>query len=186
MSAEEPWATEASFSPFDGSSVSKYCPVAGACHVPLMKCPKRWLWRCSHACASFGSSGAGPYSIDTNFSAILMQVGSILSSYRNHIWQLRNWMTILRRIASGRIVFKLPLDISQQPTCTKSKKLRPHPRLPQFFFHHGQPVGRLFCRTNAAGRLETHSHSRLLGVFADGASHYQTHGQRGIGGFFAG
>src|ERR1700691_4931785 len=74
MSADEPWATEASFSPLEGSTVSKYSPADGACHAPLMKCPKRWLWRSNQACASFGSSGAGPYSIVTNFSAILILI----------------------------------------------------------------------------------------------------------------
>ncbi len=130
---------EASFSPLEGSSVSKYSPEAGACHVPLMKCPKRCPWRSNQACASLGSSGAGPYSIVKNFSAMLMQVGSILSSSRSR--QLRYGMTILRRIASGRVVFQLPLDVAQQPTRAKSKKLRTHPRLPQLLFHHSQPIG---------------------------------------------
>src|SRR5882672_10791187 len=74
MSADEPWAMEASFSPLEGSTVSKYSPAAGGCHAPLMKCPKRWPWRLSQACASVGSSGAGPYSMLTNFSAMLISV----------------------------------------------------------------------------------------------------------------
>src|SRR5580693_7073147 len=72
MSAADPSATLASFSPVEGSAVSKYFPVEGAAHAPLMKCPKRRLWWSSHASASFASSGAGPYSIVTNFSAMLI------------------------------------------------------------------------------------------------------------------
>src|SRR5260370_15398958 len=77
MSPDEPWATDANFSPLEGSSVSKYAPAAGACHAPLMKCPKRWPWRSSQDCASFGSSGAGPYSMLTNFSAMLMSLAQL-------------------------------------------------------------------------------------------------------------
>src|SRR5206468_12071277 len=43
-----------------------------------MKCPKRRSWRSSQVSASFGSSGAGPYSIVTNFSAMLMWPCSFL------------------------------------------------------------------------------------------------------------
>src|ERR1022692_1847957 len=97
MSEGEPWATDASFSPLEGSSVSKYSPAAGTCHVLLMKCSKRWPWRSSQARASLGSSGAGPYSMLANFSAILMSVDSILflSRFlsRNDVWELHDGMT---------------------------------------------------------------------------------------------
>src|SRR5437870_3194917 len=43
-----------------------------------MKCPKRRSWRSSQLSTSFGSSGAGPYSIVTNFSAMLMWPCSFL------------------------------------------------------------------------------------------------------------
>src|SRR5205809_6147156 len=43
-----------------------------------MKCPKRHSWRSSQVSASFGSSGAAPYSIVTNFSAMLMWPCSFL------------------------------------------------------------------------------------------------------------
>src|ERR1700678_481839 len=72
---------EASFSPVDGSSVSKYSPEAGACQTPLMKWAKRRPWRSSQPCDSLGSSGAGPYSMVRNFSAILIQFGSILQAF---------------------------------------------------------------------------------------------------------
>jgi hypothetical protein len=39
-----------------------------------MKCSKRELWRANQAKASFESSGAGPYSMLTNFSAMLIGV----------------------------------------------------------------------------------------------------------------
>ncbi len=82
---------------------------------------------------------------------------------------------MLRRIAPRRVMLQLPLNIAQQPTRTKSEKLRSHPRLAEFFFHHGEPVSRLLRSANPAGSLETHSHSGLLGVFAKGASHHQAH-----------
>src|SRR5579862_2771758 len=74
MSAAPAWAMLANFSAVEGSRVSKYSPVAGACHVPSINKPKRRAWRSSHEVASLGSSGAGPYSMETNFSAMLMSV----------------------------------------------------------------------------------------------------------------
>src|SRR5271168_263422 len=120
---------EASFSPLEGSIVAKYSPAAGACHVPLMKCPKRWLCRSSQACASLGSSGAGPYSMVRNFSAMLIfdRLDSAFLKTNRH---LRYGMTIFRRITSGRLMLDLPLDISQQPSRAKPKQLGAHPRLP--------------------------------------------------------
>src|SRR5580700_5961771 len=187
MSADEPWAIEASFSPLEGSIVSKYSPAVGACHAPLMKCPKRRPWRSSQACASLGSSGAGPYSIVRNFSAMLIfdRLDSA-SPKSNSSLHLRYGMTIFRRITSGRVMFQLPLDVSQQSTGAKPKQLGAHPRLPEFFFHHGQPVGRLLGSANAAGGFESHSHAGLLSILADGASHHQAHRQRGVGRFLAG
>src|SRR5580698_5461022 len=186
MSADEPWATDASFTPLEGSTVSKYSPPDGAGHAPLMKCPKRWPWRCSQACASFGSSGAGPYSIVAKFSAMLIQVDSTLFLFWQRPCELRDRMSILGRIATGRMVLQLPLDIAQQPARTKTKKLSADPRLPKLFFHHGQPVRRLFGSANPPGRLEAHSHPCLLRIFADGAGHHKAHRQRGVDRFFAG
>src|SRR5882724_188855 len=72
-SAALPCATSASFSPVEGSAVSKYFPSTGARHSPPIKCPNRRCRLSSHASDSFGSSGAGPYSIDLNFSTTLIK-----------------------------------------------------------------------------------------------------------------
>ena len=44
----------ASFSPFEGSMVSKYSPAAGCCHAPPMKRLKRRSWRSSQSYGFFG------------------------------------------------------------------------------------------------------------------------------------
>src|SRR3989442_8339204 len=72
ISAADPCATLASFSPVEGSVVSKYSPAEGASHVPLMKWPKRRECWSSQLSASLASSGAGPYSMAANFSAMLI------------------------------------------------------------------------------------------------------------------
>src|SRR5436309_2542778 len=77
-SAPEPCPIDASFSPLEGSKVSKYSPADGFCQAPWMKCPKRRSWRSSQAVASLGSSGAGPYSMVANFSAILIRLARFL------------------------------------------------------------------------------------------------------------
>jgi hypothetical protein len=83
-SAAEPCATDASFSPFEGSTVSKYSPAAGACHPPPMKCWKRIAMTLQPGyVASFESSGAGPYSMLTNFSAMLIETLSICHPERS-------------------------------------------------------------------------------------------------------
>src|SRR6266446_6263052 len=75
MSADDPCATLASFSPVEGSVVSKYSPAEGSRHVPSVKCPNRRECWSSQLSASFASSGAGPYSIAANFSAMLIVFG---------------------------------------------------------------------------------------------------------------
>src|SRR5579862_7892483 len=166
MSAALPWAMLASFSPFEGSNESKYSPAAGVCHAPLMKRSKRRLWRSSQEMASLGSSGAGPYSMLTNFSAMLM--GSVHSSSDS---KLCDRMTVVSRISSGDVVLKLPLDVAEQSAGAKAKHFGAHPGLAQFFFDQGEPVERLLRGANAAGRLEAYGHAGLLCIFADGAKH---------------
>src|SRR5580658_5949346 len=132
-----------------------------------MKCPKRRLCRSSQACASFGSSGAGPYSMVTNFSAMLMLVAQFPRQFDKPFSRLRYGMTILCRITPRCIVLQLPLDIAQQSTGAKTKKLGTHPRISELFFHHGQPIGGLLGSANSTGSLEAYSHSGLPGIFAD-------------------
>src|SRR5579862_311507 len=95
-------------------------------------------------------------------------------------------MTVLSGISSGNMVFKLSLDVAEQSAGAKAKHFCAHPRLAEFFFDEGQPIGGLLGGANAAGRLEANGHARLLCVLSDSAKHNQTHGKSGICRFFAG
>ena len=48
-----------------------YSPLSGFTHAPPMNSSNRRWCRSSHDTASFGSSGAAPYSMVKNFSAML-------------------------------------------------------------------------------------------------------------------
>ena len=70
-SAAEPWAISASLSSLLGSKLGKNSDADGSRHAPSMKCPKRGPRAAIHARASSAASGAGPYSIDSNSSAVV-------------------------------------------------------------------------------------------------------------------
>src|SRR5271169_1246464 len=83
----------------------------------------------------------------------------------------RQRMPILGRITSGRMMPELPLDVAQQSAGSEAKHFCPQPRWAEFFLDHGQPVDRLLRRADSTCWFETHRHTRLLRVFADGARH---------------
>ena len=90
-------------------------------------------------------------------------------------------MTILRRITSGRIVLQLPLDIAQQAAGAEAEQVRRAATTARVLLSSG-PATRVDClavRMPPAG-FEAHSHSGLLGIFANGARHHQAHWQRGV------
>src|SRR6185312_13827930 len=107
---------------------SKYSAGCGACQSPLMKWPNLRLCASSQVNASFGSSGAGPYSMLTNLCAMLIEV------------LLCDRVTIVGGVASGGEMFKLAFDVCQHATGAEAEEVSIQPRCAQLFFHHGQPV----------------------------------------------
>src|SRR5207245_5912145 len=133
------------FSPVEVSAVSKEFPSTGARHSPPIKCPNRPCRPASHASDSFGSSGAGPYSIDLNFSATLIclfsfnshpeistvfrrnrtiSTGASVQLHRAQLGPSSHRVPVIRRIASRHMEFQLPLDICQHSTRAKPKQVR--------------------------------------------------------------
>src|SRR5579859_5814733 len=178
----------ASFSPVEGSLVSKYSPSVGWCQAPSMKCANLRLWRSSQASASFGSSSAGPYSMEANFSAIFAMTilvepadGFLRSanSYARTLDEsnLGDWVSVICRVTACRVVVELAFNVGQHAAGAKTKQVRVEPAIPEFFFDQRQPVQRLLSRANSPGRLESDNHARALGVLADGAHHYQANRQ---------
>src|SRR5690606_24058033 len=63
-------------------------------------------------------------------------------------------VSVRGRIATGNVVFQLPLDIGQQRTGTKTEEIGMCPAIAQLLLHHCQPVERLAGSADATGRLE--------------------------------
>src|ERR1051326_3634118 len=200
MSAALPCAMSASFSPVEGSAVSKYFPSSDARNLPAMKCPNR-LWRASsHSKDSLASSGAGPYSIVVNFSMMLICLFSMrraadhkvaLRRCRYHHSAVQTGlscqrMPINRRISAGSVKLQLAFYIREHAARAETEELWPQPRIAQLFFHQRQPLERLLGGANSASRFESSHHSGFLRVLANRPRHYQSNRKRGIHGFFSG
>src|SRR6266699_3903090 len=167
-------ATCASGLPVEGLMVSRYLPLAGFTHWPLMKSPKGWR-SLSQSNTRVGDSGAGPYSIVSKISVTFM-----LSLPLDHR------VVVCRRVVTGSEVRKLPFDVGKQAAGANAEERIVQPLVAQLLFHQDQPIERLFGTANAASRLKAYLVASSLEVIADGPHHYQADRERSVDRLFAG
>src|SRR5580658_11078000 len=90
------------------------------------------------------------------------------------------------RIAPGRVVVELPLDVGQKAARADAEEVRLHPWRAELLPHQDEPGERVLGGAQAARRLEADVDADALAIIAERPYHHQAHRQGGVDVLLAG
>src|SRR6478609_1684316 len=98
----------------------------------------------------------------------------------------RHCVAVRGRIAAGRVMVELTLDVGEKAARPDPEEIRLHPLDAKLLLHEDEPSQRVLGRAQAPRRLEADVDAGPLAIIAQGAKHDQAHRKRGVDVFLAG
>src|ERR1700722_3775584 len=84
------------------------------------------------------------------------------------------------RIAPGRIMVELTLDVGKKAARADAEEIGLHPRHAELLLHEDKPGERILGRAQAACRLEPDVNAGALTIIAERPEHHEAHRKSGV------